>query len=44
VVYADDVNVLCESLHIIKKNTEALAVGSKEMEIELVISRDQNAG
>jgi len=29
-VYADDVNILGGSVHGVKKNTEALAVGSKE--------------
>jgi len=51
-VYADDVNILCGSVHTIRKDTESLEVGSKEMGIEvnadktkwLVMSRDQNAG
>ena len=51
-VYADDVNILGESLHIIKENTEALVVASKEVGLEvnvdktkyMVMSRDQNAG
>ena len=50
--YADDVNILCGSVHTIKKDTESLEVGSKEMGIEvnadktkcMVTSRDQNAG
>jgi hypothetical protein len=29
-VYADDVNILGGSVHGVKKNTEALVVGSKE--------------
>ena len=29
-VYADDVNIMGRSVHTIKKNTEALAVASKE--------------
>jgi hypothetical protein len=51
-VYADDVNILGGSLHIVKKNTEALLVGSKETGLEvnvdktkyMVMSRDRNAG
>jgi hypothetical protein len=51
-VYADDVNVLGESVHTIKKNAEALAVASKETGLEvyadktkyMVMSRDQNTG
>ena len=50
--YADDVNVLGGSVHTVKKNTEALAVGSKENGLKvnadktkyMVMSRDQNAG
>jgi hypothetical protein len=30
-VYADDVNIWVGSVHTIKKNTEALAVASKEI-------------
>jgi len=30
-VYVDDVNILGESVHSVKKNTEALLVGSKEL-------------
>jgi len=29
-VYADDINILGGNVHTVKKNTEALAVGSKE--------------
>ena len=34
-VYADDVSILGGSIHIIKKNTEALVVGSKETGLEV---------
>ena len=34
-VYADDVNMLGGSIHTIKKNTEALAVTSKEIGLEV---------
>ena len=37
-VYADDVNILGGSVHCIKKNTEALVVGSKE--IGLAVNAD----
>jgi len=51
-VYADDVNILGGSVHIIKKNAEALLVGSKEIGLDVIVdktkymvmSRDQNAG
>ena len=51
-VYADDVNILGESVRTIEKNTEALVVASKEISLEVyahktkckVMSRDQNAG
>ena len=51
-VYADDVNILGESVHTIKENAEALIVASKESGLEvnadktkyIVISRDENAG
>jgi len=51
-VYADDVNMLWGSIRTIKENTEALAVASKEIGLEvnvdktkyMVMSRDQNAG
>ena len=50
-VYADDVNILGESVHIIKENAEALVVASKETGLEvnvdkpksMVMSSDQNA-
>lgn len=34
-VYADDVNTVGGSLHIIQKNTEALEVVSKEIGLEV---------
>jgi len=51
-VYADDNNILGGSVHTIKKNTESLAVASKEIGFEvngdktkyMVMSRDHNAG
>jgi len=48
-VYADDVNILAGSIHIIKENAEALVVASKETGLGvnaeyMVMSRDQNAG
>ena len=51
-VYADNVNILGGSVHGVKKNTEALAVGSKETGLGLnadktkymIMSLDQNAG
>jgi hypothetical protein len=52
-VCVDDVTILGGRVHIIKKNTEALVVGSKETGLEVnadktkymvVMSRDQNAG
>ena len=51
-VYTDDVNILGGSVHTVKKNREALLVGSKEIGLEVnadktkyvVMSRDQNAG
>jgi hypothetical protein len=51
-VYADNVNILGGSIHTIRKNTEALAIASKETGLEvnaektkyMVMSRDQNAG
>ena len=51
-VYADDVNIVGGSIHIIRKNTEALVIASKEIGLEVnavktkyvVMSRDQNAG
>jgi len=51
-VYVDDVNILCRSVHTIKKNIKTVLVGSKEIGLKvnadktkyLVISRDQNAG
>ena len=51
-VYTDDVNILGGRVHIAKKNTEALAIASKEIGLEvntdktkyMVMSRNQNAG
>ena len=51
-VYADDVNALGRIVHTIQKNTEIVAVASKDIGLEvnaektkhLVWSRDQNAG
>ena len=51
-VYADDVNILGGSIHIIKKNTEALVVTSEETGLKvnaektkyMVMSSDQYAG
>jgi hypothetical protein len=50
--YAYDVNILGGSVHSIKKNTEALAVASKENGLKvnadktkyMVMSQDQHAG
>jgi hypothetical protein len=49
--YADDVNILGGSVHIIKRNAEAFVVASKEVGIEvnddnskcIVMPRDMNA-
>jgi hypothetical protein len=51
-VFADVVNILCGSVYTIKKNIEAVLVGSKEIGLEvkvdkskcMVMSGDQNAG
>jgi hypothetical protein len=50
--YADDVNILGGSVHIVKENAEALVVASKEIGLEvcahktkyMIMSRDQNVG
>ena len=50
-VYADDVNMLGESVHSIRENAESLVVASKEIGLEvnadrtkyMVMSQDQNA-
>jgi len=34
-VYADDVNILRQSIHTIKKNAEALVVASMEIGLEV---------
>jgi hypothetical protein len=38
-VYADDVNILHGSTHIIKKNTETLAVTSMEIGLEVKLRK-----
>jgi len=51
-VYADDVNISDRSVHSIRKRTEARAIASKKMGLEVnvvktkyrVMSRDQSAG
>jgi hypothetical protein len=51
-VYADDINILGESVQCIKENVEALVVANKEIGIEvsadktkyMAMSRDRNAG
>jgi len=51
-VYADYVNILGGSVHIMKEKAESLVVASKESGLEIntdkskymVMSRDQNAG
>jgi hypothetical protein len=51
-VYADDINIVCASVHAVKKNTGYLVVVSKETGLEeysdkskyMVVTRDQNAG
>jgi hypothetical protein len=51
-VYADYVNILGGSVHAVKKNTEALIVGSKEIALEvnaqktkyMIMFHNQNAG
>jgi hypothetical protein len=51
-VYANDVNMVGGSIHIIKENAEALVLASKEMGLEvnadktkyIVMSQDQKAG
>ena len=50
--YADDVNVLEESIYTLKENAEALVAATREIGLEvsadetkyMVMSRDQNAG
>jgi len=50
--YADDVNILGESIHTLKENVEALVPATREIGLEgiadktkyMVMSRDQNAG
>jgi len=52
VVYADNINILGVSIHIVKKHREALVVDGKEIGLEvnadktkyMVMSRDQNVG
>jgi len=51
-VYTDDVNILGGSVHVMKKNTDALVVAIKEISVEvnadktkyMFMSRDQDAG
>jgi hypothetical protein len=51
-VYVGDVNILGGNIHTVQKNTEALVVANKEIELEvnadktkyMVMSRVQNAG
>ena len=51
-IYADDVSILGGSIHIIRKNTEALLIASKDIGLEvnaeknkyMIMSRDKNAG
>jgi len=50
--YADDVNILGGSIHILKENSEALVAATWEIGLEvsadktnyMIISRDQKAG
>jgi len=50
--YADDVNILEGSIHILKENAKALIAATREIGLEIsadktkymVMSRDQNAG
>ena len=50
--YADDVNILGGSIHILKENAEAIVTATREIGLEvnadktkyMVMSRDQNAG
>jgi hypothetical protein len=50
--YAEDVNILGESVHTVRENAEALVVATEEIGLEVnedktkyvVMSRDRNAG
>jgi hypothetical protein len=42
-VYADDVNTVGRSLHIIQKNTEALEVARKEIGLEVNAEETQDS-
>ena len=52
VLKADDVNILGESVHTVKKNAEALVAATKEIGLEvnahktkyMTVFRDQNEG
>jgi len=39
-VYADDVNILCGSVHTVKKKTESLLFASKGIDLE--VNSDKN--
>ena len=41
-VYADDIKILGESLHTIKKNTKALVVASKEIVLEVNVENSKH--